>query len=178
MSNLEKKDKPKAKKGFIIFIIFIILTTIELYLFIPKINESINKSGVKKIVTTNKDKIATTNSEDITLYYIDRNKKSVKYSTTIIKQYDKLHDTFEVLLQTPTKKVLEDFNISYIPSNVKLIGASQEDDAIYIDVSKEILESKNIKLAYKMLEDTALSFDSKAKFILLIAGTVYSNPNK
>ena len=175
MSDLEKKASPKFKKGLIIFIIFIILTIIELALFIPKIKESINKSGVKEIVREKEEGIATNSKESIALYYINKDGNSIEYSTIIEKQYDTLHDTFEALLQNPSKRVLEDFNISYIPPNVELLGASQENYAIYIDLSKEILESTNFNLAYKMLKSTALSFDSKAKFVLLIDGVVYDN---
>jgi spore germination protein GerM len=175
MSDLEKKDKPKFKRGFIILIIFIILTIIELTLFIPRIKDSINKSGVREIVSEKKQDNSSNNKETITLYYINRDENSIKYSTTIEKQYDKLHDTFETLLKTPSKSVLDDFNISYIPFNVELLGATQENDAIYVDLSSQILDSKNFDLAYKMLESTAHSFNTKAKFVLLIDGAVYKN---
>jgi spore germination protein GerM len=174
MSDLEKKDKPKHKTGLIIIIIFIILTIIELIIFIPKIKESIDKSGVKEIVSTKNDEISSKKNETLTLYYINIEGNPVEYTSTIEREYDLLHDTFEVLIQSPPKEVLEDFNVSYIPSGVKLLGATKSEDAIYIDVSKEILNSTNFNLAYSMLKSTALGFDSEAKFVLLVDGNVYS----
>ncbi|MFA6865847.1 MAG: hypothetical protein WCS04_08625, partial [Sphaerochaetaceae bacterium] len=77
MSNLEKKDNDGLSKVPIILIIFIILTVIELIIFIPKVKESIDESGVKEIIEkqTN-DKIAN-NQETLTLYYINSDGDSV-----------------------------------------------------------------------------------------------------
>lgn len=175
MSELEKKGKTKFKKSFIILIIFIILTIIELTLFIPRIKKSINKSGIREIVKEQEEKYSSNSKETITLYYINVDGKPIEYSQTMQKQYDMLHDTFEALLKTPSKSVLENFNISYIPTNVELLGATQGTNAIYVDLSNQILDSTNFDLAYKMLERTALSFNTKAKFVLLIDGVVYDN---
>jgi spore germination protein GerM len=170
MSNLEKKDNDKLSKGLIILIIFIILTVIELIIFIPRVKESIDESGVKEIIEkqTN-DKIAN-NQETLTLYYINDDGDSVEYNFETTRTYDRLHDTFENLIADPPYEVLEDFNVSYIPVGTSLIGATQTESALYVNLTENLLSSKNIELAYQMLQSTAKAIAPKANFVLLIEG--------
>ncbi|MBK5200391.1 MAG: GerMN domain-containing protein [Spirochaetaceae bacterium] len=172
MSNLISKRK--KKNFFIILITFLILSSVELFIFIPRVNKAINESGMKEIIGQQNEKLIAKKKEQLTIFYIDIEGNPSSYLINSYSTYDKLHDTFEALKDPPSLDVLNHFYISYIPSNTKLIGATQTQNAIYINYSKEILQSKNINLCYKQIEATVKSFNNKAKLILLVNGVIYN----
>lgn len=172
MSNLISKNK--GKKFFIILITFIILSSIELFLFIPRVNKSINESGVKEILGQQKNETIAQKKEKLTIFYIDIDENPSSYIINSYSNYDKLHDTFEALIASPPLDALNNFYINYLPSSTKLIGTTETENAIYVNYSKEILKSQNINLCYKQIEATVKSLNSKAKLVLLINGELYN----
>lgn len=173
MSNLNSKKN--KKNFFLILIAFFILSTIELILFIPRVNKSINQSGIKEILSQNNASSITNEKELLSIYYIDFDDNPVKYTINSYITYDKLHDTFEYLIGTPPINVLKQFYINYIPSQTKLIGVTQTENAIYVNYSKEILQSKNMNLCFKQIEATVKSLNNNAKLILLIDSEIYNS---
>lgn len=177
MSNLEEKDKKERnffKPPIIIFFCFLILTTIELLIFLPKIKKEINKSGIIEIMQNSKEEKEKLATREVQLFYIDLNGKVENFPTIIKKKYDYLHDTFEREIKSPPPNALEKFCISYIPNDTYLIGATQKEKSLYINVSKQILNSKDFNLCYKQLEATAKAINKNATFVLLIEGEIYS----
>lgn len=170
----KKISKNKRKKFLKILIIFIILSTIELFLFLPKIKESIKQSGVIEIISKDNGKSINRKKEKLNIFYIDLEGNPISYSIYKYPDYDKLHDTFEALIEPPNLDLLSKFYINYIPSNTKLLGTTQTDNAIYVNYSKEILQSKNYKLFYKQIEATVKSIDSKTQLVLLIEGEIFN----
>lgn len=169
----KKISKNKRKKFLCILIIFIILSTIELFLFLPKIKESIKQSGVIEIISTDNVKSINNKKEKINIFYIDLEGNPISYSIYKYIDYDKLHDTFETLIEPPTLDLLSKFYVNYIPSNTKLLGVTQTNNAIYVNYSKEILQSNNYKLFYKQIESTVKEIDIKTQLVLLIEGEIF-----
>lgn len=170
--NLNKKSK--LSKGLIILIAFIILTLLELFIYLPKIKLAIKKSNVTELINSSKKEEEKSQYRDVQLFYISPLGKLENFPTKIKISYDTLHDTFENELNYPPYEVLKDFFVTYIPESTKLIGASQTTDSIYINVSKDFLNSKDKEAAYRQLEATAKAINQKAAFILLIEGEEFS----
>ncbi len=158
-----------------IFIIFLILTLIELIFFYPKVSKSIKDSNVIELINNYKNKQEESVLRNYNLFFVSMNNEIDSFSYSGTKRYDYIHDCFEYQLKTPPINALEEYYVSLIPTDTKLIGVSiLERKAIYLNVSKEILDSVNFALCYDQLYFQANEIDSEAKFFLLIEGNLYN----
>lgn len=158
-----------------IFIVFLLVTLIELLIFLPKIKSAIKESNVIELIDEHKNKQEESNSREYNLFFVSMDEEIDSFSYIGTKRYNLIHDSFEYQLKTPPLIALDDYYVSLIPENTKLIGVSRlARKAIYLDVSKEILNSKNFSLCYDQLYYQAKEIDSEAKFFLLIEGNLYN----
>ncbi len=167
------------KKRFVLYIIisFVILTIIELMIFIPKVKQAIIDSNAIELVNQAKLNNEQSNYRDYSLFFVSMDNNIISFKYTGSKRSDFIHDSFEYQLISPPLSALKKYCVSFIPENTKLIGVTSKEKATYVNVSKEILNSDNFSLCYQQLKAQALSINSEAKFFLLIENSLY-NQNK
>ncbi|MGD1821408.1 MAG: hypothetical protein ACPKM0_01450 [Pleomorphochaeta sp.] len=163
----------KGNNLFYILIIFIILTIIEIIIFYPKVKNAIEESNALELRAQAKQNKDEANFRDYTLFFVSMDNKIISFDYTATKRYDKLHDSFEYQLMTPPINALEKYCVTLIPEKTQLIGVTLEDKALYLNVTKDILNSDNFALCYEQLRAQSLSINKEAKFFLLIEGDLY-----
>ncbi len=132
-----------------IFIIFLLLTLIEFIIFYPKVRKSIKESNVIELVNNYKNKQEESTFRNYNLFFVSMNNEIDSFSYSGTKRYDFIHDSFEYQLKTPPINALKEYHVSLIPNNTKLIGVSRlARKAIYLNVSKEILNSENFSHSF------------------------------
>lgn len=135
----------------------------------PIIKESIHKSGVLALL------------QDMETVHSNREMRTVDvcfstYSSgyqLFPQQQMRLggsvyHDTFESLLAGPDQQALSKGAVSYIHPETRLIGITLSNGILYVDVTKEFLQSPYQDKAKEQLRKTATSFSRIKDMILLI----------
>lgn len=163
----------KRKNTFIILLIFLILTLLEFIFFYPKIKIAIKESNAIELINKAKQNKKDSNMRDYTLFFISMDNSIISFDYRGTKRYSLIHDSFEYQLKSPQFSALDRYCVTFIPENTKLIGATLKNKALYINVSKEILESKNFTLCYRQLKAQAFAINKEAKFYLLVEGNLY-----
>ncbi len=170
-------NKNKNKNFIIIFSIFLILTVLEVFFFLPKVKKALKEANAFALINEAKQNKEDSLYRDYTLFFVSMDNNIIAFNYKGSKRYDYIHDIYEYQLKSPPLNALKKYCVTLIPQETKLIGVSHKSKAIYLNVSKEILESKNFLLCYNQLKAQSLSIDKEAKFFLLIEGDLY-NKNK
>ncbi len=85
------------------------------------------------------------------------------------------HDSYEALLKGPTSEALRLGMVSYIHPKTSLVGGvTLSNKILFVDVSKEFLQSKDIAKATEQLTATALAFDQVKDLVILVEGELLS----
>lgn len=84
------------------------------------------------------------------------------------------HDSYEALLKGPTSEALRLGMVSYIHPKTSLVGVTLSNKILFVDVSKEFLQSKDIAKATEQLTATALAFDQVKDLVILVEGELLS----
>ncbi|MDC7236879.1 MAG: hypothetical protein PQJ45_03795 [Sphaerochaetaceae bacterium] len=164
------------KKKIVLYIIisFVILTIIELLIFLPKVRQAIVDSNAIELVNQAMLNSEQSNYRDYTLFFVSMDNNIISFKYTGSNRSDFVHDSFEYQLLSPPLIALKKYCVSFIPNETQLIGVTSKEKATYVNVSKEILNSDNFSLCYQQLKAQALSINSEAKFFLLIEGNLYN----
>lgn len=169
--------KNKTKITLFIIISFVILTIVELIIFAPKVKKALIDSDAKELILLAKEKDDLSTYRNYTLFFVSMDNNIISFNYNGTKRHTFLHDSFEYQLKTPPQIALENYCVTFIPENTKLIGVTSKEKATYLNVSKELLNSDNFSLCYNQLKSQALNVNSQAKFFLLVEGNLY-NENK
>ena len=78
------------------------------------------------------------------------------------------HDTFENLLSGPGHEALSQGAVSYIHPDTRLRGITLSNGILYIDVTKEFLQSPDLNKAKEQLKRTSTAFSRVKDMVLLI----------
>lgn len=87
---------------------------------------------------------------------------------------DLLHLALEALLLGPSEEDLKKGIITYIPKDTELVGVSESNGSIFVEFSKEILDSRNPDAAYSQIEST-IRHSMTCKDIYIIANNSIIN---
>ena len=99
-----------------------------------------------------------------------RNGEEIKSETALnIEVVDDLHKAIEGAIAPLSEKEKSEGLETYIPEGVRLIGASEKDGYVFIDLSEEMKEAG--EEAYKEITATLSLENSYRKFIFMIEGT-------
>ncbi len=167
---------PKNKTKIILYIVllFIILTGIELIIFLPKVKKAIIDSSAIELINDAKINKENSDLREYNLFFVSMNNSIIEFNYLGSKRSNYLHDSFEYQLKSTPEIALKKFCVTFIPEGTKLIGVTSKDKATYLNVSKELLNSYNFELCYNQLKAQALSINQEAKFFLLIEGDLYN----
>ncbi len=167
---------PKNKTKIILYIVllFIILTGIELIIFLPKVKKAIIDSNAIELINEAKINKENSNLRDYNLFFVSMDNNIIGFNYSGRSRTNYLHDSFEYQLKSTPEIALKKFCVTFIPEGTKLIGVTAKDKATYLNVSKELLSCNNFELCYNQLKAQALSINKEAKFFLLIEGNLYN----
>lgn len=83
---------------------------------------------------------------------------------------DDLHQMLEALVDTPSRSVVLEGLISYIPDGTRLIGATIDDGIAFIDLSEEFLSSEDIEKAMDQVKKSVNALYPELRVFLLADG--------
>lgn len=165
-------EKPRKRHHLVLFLLWLLFTLAFVALGYPRVKTSIEESGVLSLLASTAKELST-----------QQNKRSVDvvfalypdtYQSFSIQQDRQggsaYHDTFEALLEGPTVEVLKKGAVSYIHPDANLIGVTLSSKILYVDLSKEYLNSYDMQRARMQIQKTALLFSRVKDVVLLVEG--------
>ncbi len=171
--NDEKQRTPKTTKGsrhtLALFGIWLLFTSLVLAIGFPIVLESIRQSGVLTLLKSTTE--TTSNQQQVKLWFYTSDGSISEFRQEQDKQGGSVyHDTFESLLSGPKLQALKKGAISSIDQKTTLRGITLSNKVLYIDLSKNFLESQDLKRAYEQLRRTGKGFSQVKDIVLLIEG--------
>ncbi|HAF85136.1 MAG TPA: hypothetical protein DCG32_01950 [Sphaerochaeta sp.] len=171
--NDEKQRIPKSPKGrrhtLVLFGIWLVFTATVLVIGLPIVLESVRQSGVLPLL--NAATGTTSNQQQARIWFYSSDGSLREFRQEQVKQGGSAyHDTFESLLSGPNLQALKKGAISSIDPKTTLRGITLSNKVLYIDLSKQFLESRDVKKAYEQLRRTAKGFPQIKDIVLLIEG--------
>ncbi len=164
--------KGNHHRALIIVAVWLLFTSTVLVVGYPKVRSAVEESGVLQLLETQSSQSKTTrNGTDVVVFFGTYDKDYVEFH----QQQQRLgggfmHDSFEALLGGPSLAAIKQGAISYIQAGTQLLGLTVSNQILYLDLSKEYLLSKNLELAHKQLEQTALALDGIKDIVVLVEG--------
>lgn len=154
-----------------IFLIFILYTAIILIVAFPNVRQAVRESGVLEMITAPKTEVQRSSTlRSVRVVFSPKGTSFVPYTVEQQRLGSSLaHDTFEALLGGVPLQGLEEGAVTFISKNTKLLGLTLASNILYLDLSKEFLNSPNLKLAYRQIVETAEGLGAK-DVVLLIEG--------
>lgn len=167
----EKRRNSSCIRFFLWFIpAYLILLVSLLLLLGPRIRDNLEKGSYlekyKAYMTSflEKDKVEL----PVILYSIDG--ETTSYRTVEKKVDDDDHLIMEALLLPLSEEELKNGFISYIPAGTRLIGITRKKHIALLDLSKDILDSKDLNKAVIQIEKTLRSLDENLRVSILVEG--------
>ncbi|NCC65190.1 MAG: hypothetical protein EOM15_11100 [Spirochaetia bacterium] len=173
MDTDESLEKPNIYRRLLILILWLTFTMIVVLLSYPQLQRAVDASGVLTMLQQNSTTTSSNrNTRLVQVFFITLDGKPTMFP---IRQTrlggSSYHDTFEALLAGPDVQILQTGAVSYIHPNTRLIGLSLSNRILYLDVSKEYLQSKDKKIAYEQLKATAVRHTQIKDLVLLVEGS-------
>ncbi|WP_320130012.1 GerMN domain-containing protein [uncultured Sphaerochaeta sp.] len=163
-----KNNKNKLLIGWVSWLVFSILLVA---ITSPSILKSIEASGVLDLKAQSSVFVSSSAFRTVDACFV-----SYSGEFSLYKQKQKklggsvYHDCIESLLAGPDYNALAKGAITYIAPKTTLIGLTLSDGILFIDLSKEFLNSPDFAKAYKQLELTATDFSKVENIVLLVEG--------
>lgn len=173
--NVGKQGIPNHTKGsrhaLVLFVIWLVFTAIVLVIGLPIVLESIQQSGVLTLLNATTDTRKTTDQYQAKVWFYTADQGMKAFTQEQTKQGgSSYHDTFESLLSGPKLAAIRMGAVSYINPKTNLRGITLSNRVLYIDLSRQFMESQDLKKAYEQLKRTGKGFSQVKDIILLIEG--------
>lgn len=171
-----KEGRGMHRRALIIFVVWILFTATVLAIGLPIVHQSIQKSGVLNLLGTATERPKSqTQSVSVWFFTADRTLRAFRQRQQR-KGGSTYHDTFESLLGGPDLQALKEGAVSWIQKGSRLIGLTLSNKVLYVDLSKEFLQSPDLDGAYEQLRRTATGFPQVKDMVLLIEGERFALP--
>jgi len=155
----------------ILWLLWLAMSIVSAILYTPKIKAAILDSGVIELAKEQKKKQGTSESRPVDVCFVNSKGVYILYQQ---KQRrlggDIYHDTMENLLYGPSEENIKNGATTYIDQETTLIGCSVSCNTLFVDFSKDFLNSKEIEKAYAQVVKTATDFPRIDTMTLLIEG--------
>lgn len=189
-----QKEEPKRrtrsmKKGSILllaFFIWIIYSAVLVMSFLPKIQDAVQKSGIKTIMQNIDILSRNANTRTVGLCFAiphaDGSASFVICNQKVKKTgYSIYHDAIEGLLSGPGKDALGRGAITFIEENTRLIGLTVSNGTAFVNLSESFIvsgsswDAKGLDTAITQITRTLEALDPGIKkVVLLVEGTEIS----
>ncbi|MFA5446819.1 MAG: GerMN domain-containing protein [Sphaerochaeta sp.] len=169
-----KAEKPNYSKSLLIFLIWILFTIAVLLIGFSKVKAAVTESGVLTLLANRTEAgQAPSQTRLIKSAFIlpDGTPKLFSHRTARLGGSAN-HDTFEALLAPLPLEALEEGAISYIHPSTRLRGLTLSSSILFVDFSKEYLDSIDLRLADLQVTQTALAISGIKGVRILIDGNV------
>ncbi|MGE4454225.1 MAG: GerMN domain-containing protein [Sphaerochaeta sp.] len=169
--------KNKRMRTSLILAAWIVFTLIVAILGYPKVRRSVEESGVLAILQQSVGGQETTAQEtrSVSVAFVtaggDLSMFKVRGKRWGGSQY---HDTFEALLSGPNQQVLASGAVSYIHPKTELVGLTVREKILFVELTKDFLQSIDPKKATEQLKATARSFENITDIVIIIDGEIWS----
>ncbi len=138
---------------------------------IPKIRKAVEQSKVMELLLSRPEETSRSDEREITLFFFNPSMEG-KWFTQWQRRLggDLYHDTLEGLLSGPDKKNIGQGAASFINPNTRLIGCTLSYKVLFIDFSKDFLDSSDMPKAKEQVERTMLRNEAIVKTVILVEG--------
>ncbi|WP_319757578.1 GerMN domain-containing protein [uncultured Sphaerochaeta sp.] len=172
---MEMDEAPKPRRTIsplIILLAWILFTLGVFALGYPRVRQAIVSSGVLLYARQGEvTPLLSTQVRTVQVAFITaRGKQQLVSLQTKRMGGSRYHDSYEALLKGPTREVLSSGLVSYIHPKTVLIGVTLSNKILFVDVSKEFLDSLDIEKAIEQMKTTAIAFSQVKDLVILVEG--------
>ncbi|WP_320122626.1 GerMN domain-containing protein [uncultured Sphaerochaeta sp.] len=170
---MDEAPKPRRAISPLFILLAWILFTLGVFaLGYPRVRQAVVSSGVLQYARIGEDSpLPSTQVRTVQVSFITASgeQQLVSLQTKRLggSQY---HDSYEALLKGPTREVLSSGLVSYINPGTSLIGVTLSNKILFVDVSKDFLDSLDIVKATEQMKTTALAFSQVKDLVILVEG--------
>ncbi len=170
---MDEAPKPRRAISPLFILLAWILFTLGVFaLGYPRVRQAVVSSGVLQYARIGEDSpLPSTQVRTVQVSFITASgeQQLVSLQTKRLggSQY---HDSYEALLKGPTREVLSSGLVSNIHPKTSLIGVTLSNKILFVDVSKDFLDSLDIVKAIEQMKTTALAFSQVKDLVILVEG--------
>lgn len=171
----EREEDGKSHLMLILFIAWIIWTAALSVYFIPKVITAVEESGVIELIQEQRSSAADTDSlRSVSAVFATLDGPREYSFSTARKGGSKYHDIVEALIAGAPEEALQDGAVSLVSPETRLIGLSYGNGILYVDLSREFLESTSLDGGYTAADQLRESLlqDDIEKIVIMIEGEV------
>ncbi len=175
MTPMEMDEAPKPRRAIsplFILLAWILFTLGVFVLGYPRVRQAVVSSGVLQYARQGEDSpLPSTQVRTVQVAFITASGKQQLVSLqTERRGGSRYHDSYEALLGGPTREVLSSGLVSNIHPKTSLIGVTLSNKILFVDVSKDFLDSLDIVKATEQMRTTALAFSQVKDLVILVEG--------
>lgn len=154
-----------------LFGIWLLFTSLVLAAGLPTVLRSIRQSGVLTLLNSAKQTQVSKSRKQVKVWFFLSDGSIGEFLQESADQGgSSYHESFESLLAGPTLAALKEGAVSYINPKTILRGITLSNKVLFIDLSRQFLESQDMKRAYEQLKRTGTDFSQVKDIVLLIEG--------
>lgn len=138
---------------------------------LPKIRDAFRRSGVRELLASRSVEQVASDHRQVTVSFLDSALREVSF-----RQWqkrlggDQYHDTLENLIAGPDLASVKKGAASFISPRTELIGCTLSSRTLFVDLSRQFLDSPDLDKAEEQLEATMQAFEAVDKVQILVEG--------
>ncbi|WP_332447830.1 GerMN domain-containing protein [Sphaerochaeta sp.] len=171
MDTNRPESKTSAKRPLLMVLIWVLFTLTIVAFGYPRVKQAVVESGVLSLLDQATEAKQYTNVRSVRVAFASFDGS---YPLSTVSQPrlggSVYHDTFEALLGGPTQEALKQGQMSFIAPGTKLRGLTLSNKILFVDVSKEYLQSPDMQKAYAQMKQTSLGFSNVKDLVVLVEG--------
>lgn len=159
----------------IAWLCWLIFSSLLVLACLPRIQKAIEQSGVREMLASRSVEQVASDTRQVNVSFVDSSLANKLY-----RQWQKrlggdaAHDTLENLLGGPNVANVQLGAASFIAPGTRLIGCTLSNRILFVDLSKEFLDSLDLDKAVRQVEETMCAFESIDQVSILVEGTPLS----
>lgn len=170
---MDKTPKPRRTIPPLFILLAWLLFTLGVFVLgYPRVREAVVSSGVLQYARQGENSpLLSTQDRTVQVAFVTASGKQQLVSLQTERMGgSQYHDSYEALLKGPTREVLSLGLVSYIHPKTSLIGVTLSNKILFVDVSKDFLDSLDIEKATEQMKTTALAFSQVKDLVILVEG--------
>nr|WP_319473181.1 GerMN domain-containing protein [uncultured Sphaerochaeta sp.] len=170
---IDEAHKPRRTISPLFILLAWILFTLGVFaLGYPRVRQAVVSSGVLQYARQEENSpVLSSQVRTVQVAFITASGEQQLVSLqTKRRGGSRYHDSFEALLKGPTREALSSGLVSYINPGTSLIGVTLSNKILFVDVSKDFLDSLDIEKAKEQMKTTALTSNQVKDLVILVEG--------
>lgn len=150
---------------------WLVLSCLLVLGYLPKIRDAFQRSGVRELLASRSVEQMASDHRQVTVFFLDSALKEVGFQQWQKRLGgDQYHDTLENLLAGPDLASVKKGTASFIAPHTELIGCTLSSRTLFVDLSRQFLDSPDLDKAVEQMEATVLAFEAVDKVQILVEG--------